>query len=134
MQSVAARETMDHLHENRGSYVREVKGLVAESLAQNGLTLESVALRRFDQTPFSSVDDNNAFNAVGLRRLAEVIAANKKQRAAIEADADVDVRQSQLDAIKQVLTIEREPDDRKREGKGRSVYVGGGRGGGRSEK
>src|SRR3546814_191069 len=25
MQSVAARETMDHLHENRGSYVREVK-------------------------------------------------------------------------------------------------------------
>src|SRR3546814_14476797 len=80
MQSVAARETMDHLHENRGSYVREVKGLVAESLAQNGLTLESVALRRFDQTPFSSVDDNNAFNAVGLRRLAEVIAANKKQR------------------------------------------------------
>jgi len=113
MQSVAARETMDHLHENRGSYVREVKALVAESLAQNGLNLESVALRRFDQTPFSSVDDNNAFNAVGLRRLAEVIAANKKQRAAIEADADVAVRQSQLDAIKQVLIIEREQEEAK---------------------
>ena len=113
MQSVAARETMDHLHENRGQYVREVKGLVAESLAQNGLSLESVALRRFDQTPFGSVDDNNAFNAVGLRRLAEVIAANKKQRAAIEADADVAVRQSQLDAIKRVLVIEREQEEAK---------------------
>lgn len=113
MQSVAARETMDHLHENRGSYVREVKALVAESLAQNGLSLESVALRRFDQTPFSSIDDNNAFNAVGLRRLAEVVAANKKQRAAIEADADVAVRQSQLDAIKQVLIIEREQEEAK---------------------
>jgi flotillin len=113
MQSVAARETMDHLHENRGAYVREVKALVAESLAQNGLSLESVALRRFDQTPFSSVDDGNAFNAVGLRRLAEVIAANKKQRAAIEADADVAVRQSQLDAIKRVLVIEREQEEAK---------------------
>ncbi len=113
MQSVAARETMDHLHENRGSYVREVKALVAESLAQNGLSLESVALRRFDQTPFASIDDNNAFNAVGLRRLAEVVAANKKQRAAIEADADVAVRQSQLDAIKQVLIIEREQEEAK---------------------
>ncbi|MFX8856584.1 flotillin family protein, partial [Acinetobacter baumannii] len=79
------------LHEGRGAYVREVKELVAESLAQNGLSLESVALRRFDQTPFGAVDENNAFNAVGLRRLAEVIASNKKQRAAIEADADVAV-------------------------------------------
>ncbi|WP_370151856.1 flotillin family protein [Ferrovibrio sp.] len=111
MQTVAARESMDHLHENRGAYVREVRDLVAESLAQNGLTLESVALRRFDQAPFSSVDENNAFNAVGLRRLAEVIAANKKQRAAIEADADVAVRQSQLDAIKRVLVIEREQEE-----------------------
>ncbi len=110
MQAVAARHTMDELHEGRGAYVREVKELVAESLAQNGLSLESVALRRFDQTPFGAVDENNAFNAVGLRRLAEVIASNKKQRAAIEADADVSVRQSQLDAMKRVIIIEQEQE------------------------
>jgi len=35
-----------------------------------------------------------------MRRLAEVIAVNKKERAVIEADAEVSVRQSQLDAAK----------------------------------
>ncbi len=111
IQAVAARQTMDELHENRGRYVKEVRETVAENLGQSGLMIESVALRRFDQTPFASLEENNAFNAVGMRRLAEVVASNKKQRAAIEADAEVAVRQSQLDAMKRVLIIEREQEE-----------------------
>lgn len=111
MLSVAARYTMDELQDNRGAYAREVSDALKDNLAQNGLMLESVSLTRIDQTPFHALDENNAFNALGMRRLAEIIAVNKKERAAIEADAEVAVRQSQLDATKRKLTISREEEE-----------------------
>jgi flotillin len=111
MLSVAARYTMDELQDNRAGYAAEVSATLKENLAQNGLMLESVSLTRIDQTPFQALDENNAFNALGMRRLAEIITVNKKERAAIEADAEVSVRQSQLDATKRKLTIAREEEE-----------------------
>ena len=111
MLSVAARYTMDELQDNRAGYAREVSTVLSDNLAQNGLLLESVSLTRIDQTPFHALDENNAFNALGMRRLAEIIAVNKKERAVIEADAEVAVRQSQLDATKRKLTISREEEE-----------------------
>ncbi|MEX2518116.1 MAG: flotillin domain-containing protein [Paracoccaceae bacterium] len=111
MLSVAARYTMDELQDNRAGYAREVSEALTENLAKNGLMLESVSLTRIDQTPFHALDENNAFNALGMRRLAEIIAVNKKERAVIEADAEVSVRQSQLDATKRKLTISREEEE-----------------------
>jgi uncharacterized membrane protein YqiK len=111
MLSVAARYTMDDLQDNRAGYAREVSDVLSDNLAQNGLLLESVSLTRIDQTPFHALDENNAFNALGMRRLAEIIAVNKKERAVIEADAEVAVRQSQLDATKRKLTISREEEE-----------------------
>ncbi len=108
MQAVVATQTMDELHENRGVFVTKVAETLKENLAQNGLYLESASLVRLDQAPFSALDDNNAFNAVGMRRLAEVISANKKKRAEIEADADVAVRHTQLDSLKRKLELDRE--------------------------
>jgi len=111
MLSVAARYTMDELQDNRAAYVKEVSDILSNTLAQSGLMLESMSLTRIDQTPFHTLDENNAFNALGMRRLAEIIAVNKKERAVIEADADVSVRQSQLDATKRKLTITREEEE-----------------------
>ncbi|WP_416897942.1 MAG: flotillin domain-containing protein [Minwuia sp.] len=110
MLSVAARYTMDELQDRRGEYVREISEALSPTLAMNGLLLENVALTRLDQTPFSSLDENNAFNAVGMRRLSEIIATSKKERAQIDADADVAVRQSQLQATKQRFIIEQESE------------------------
>lgn len=111
MLSVAARYTMDELQDNRAVYVSEVADMLGDNLAQNGLMLESMSLTKIDQTPFHALDENNAFNALGMRRLAEIIAVNKKERAVIEADSEVSVRQSQLDATKQKLTITREEEE-----------------------
>lgn len=111
MLSVAARYTMDELQDNRAGYSREVTDMLGDNLAQNGLMLESMSLTRIDQTPFHALDENNAFNALGMRRLAEIIAVNKKERAVIEADSEVSVRQSQLDATKRKLTISREEEE-----------------------
>ncbi len=111
IQSVAATQTMDTLHEHRAEFVERVSALLRDNLLENGLLLNSVSLIRMDQTQFGAMDENNAFNAVGMRRLAEVIAINKKKRAEIEADADVSVRQTELEAIKQRLRLAREQEE-----------------------
>lgn len=111
LRSVAARVTMDDLHENRGAFVAEVRESLAESLARNGLELDSVSLTALDQTPFKALDENNAFNAVGMRKLAEVIAKSKKERAEIDADAEVSVRKAAMQATKQKLAIELEQQE-----------------------
>lgn len=108
LRSVAARMTMDELHENRSEFVQEVQNAISEDLLKNGLELEAVSLTALDQTPFDSLDENNAFNAVGMRKLAEVIATSRKERAAITAEADVSVRRSEMEAEKLKYEIERD--------------------------
>jgi flotillin len=94
IQATAAGLTMDSLHDRRAEFVRSI----GESVRDN-------------QAAFAALDDNNAFNAVGLRKLAEIIATSKKKRAEIEADADVSVRQTQLEAIKQRLQLSRQEEE-----------------------
>ena len=108
LRAVAAQMTMDELHENRSDFVQEVQNAVTEDLLKNGLGLESVSLTALDQTPFEALDENNAFNAVGMRKLAEVIAKSKKERAEIDADAEVAVKMAALTAAKRSLEIERD--------------------------
>jgi uncharacterized membrane protein YqiK len=106
VRAVAARMTLDELHENRGKFVAEVGASLTDTLARNGLELDSVSLTALDQTPFAALDENNAFNAVGMRRLAEVVAKSKKDRAEIDADADVSVRRAAMEAARQTLEID----------------------------
>ena len=106
LRSVAAKMTMDQLHENRASFVFEVREMLLETLARYGLQLDSVSLTALDQTPFAALDENNAFNAVGMRKLAEVIAKSKKERAEIDADSEVSVRRAAMEASRKRLTIE----------------------------
>lgn len=108
LRSVAARMTMDELHENRAQFVSEVREGLTETLSRYGLQLVSVSLTALDQTPFSALDENNAFNAVGMRKLAEVIAKSKKERAEIDADSEVSVRRASMEASRQRLEIDLE--------------------------
>jgi flotillin len=108
LQATAATYTLDAIHEKRGAFTQAVRACVAQEMEQNGLLLETASITRMDQTPFTALNENNAFNAVGMRRLAEIVATNKKKRAQIESEADVSVRQTLLDAVKSKLTIDKE--------------------------
>ncbi len=110
LRAVAAKMTMDNLHENRSDFVQQVQNAISEDLLKNGLSLESVSLTALDQTPFESLDENNAFNAVGMRKLAEVIAKSKKERAEIDAEAEVAVRRAAMEAERQKLSIQEEEE------------------------
>lgn len=105
LRSVAAQMTMDELHENRASFVKQVRDVLKDTLANYGLQLDSVSLTALDQTPFAALDENNAFNAVGMRKLAEVIAQSKKERAEIEGDSQVSVARAAMEAERRKLEI-----------------------------
>lgn len=108
LRSVAAQMTMDQLHEDRAEFVREVRTALHGTIERYGLQLDSVSLTELDQTPFSALDENNAFNAVGMRKLAEVIANSKRDRAKIEGESEVEVRRTAMEASRRKLEIDLE--------------------------
>ena len=105
LRSVAAQMTMDELHENRANFVNQVRDALTDALGNYGLQLDSVSLTALDQTPFAALDENNAFNAVGMRKLAEVIAKSKKERAEIEGDSQVSVARAAMESERRKLNI-----------------------------
>jgi len=111
IQSAVASRSMDELHEKRDAFVEAVSARLAPNLGRSGLMLDSVSLVRLDQTPFNALDENNAFNAVGMRKLAELVSHNKKARVQIETEADVEIRRRLLDQTRQRLLIEREQEE-----------------------
>ncbi len=104
---VAAQMTMDEMQEQRGAYVKNVKGLVEEALTRNGLEIEAVSLTGFDQADIGQFNPQNAFDAEGLTRLTEQIEARRKKRNDIEQDTAIQIRNKNLDAEKLTLEIDK---------------------------
>lgn len=111
LRAVAAKMDLDDLHENRSNFVQQVQQTVMEDLNKNGLALESVSLTALDQTPLDGLDENNVFNAQGLKIQAERIAESRKRRAEIEAEAEVAVARSKQESEIAKYAVEREQEE-----------------------
>ncbi|MDR3494177.1 MAG: flotillin domain-containing protein [Ancalomicrobiaceae bacterium] len=110
MRTVAARMTLEEMHEQRGEFASAVRSLAAESLAPNGLELETVAIVDLDQTGLEFFDPANAFDAEGLTRITEEIEARRRTRNEIEQRTLVEIRNQNLDAQKRVYEIDRDQE------------------------
>ena len=110
MGGAAAKMALEQIHEHRLEFVREVKKEVAESLAQDGLELESVSLTSLDQTDISLFDPSNTFDAEGLTILTEQIESRKKKRNDIEKDTMISMRTKNLEAERRALEIDRDTE------------------------
>ena len=110
MGGAAAKMTLEDMHENRSSFVKEVKREVADSLTLDGLELESVSLTSLDQTDIKLFDPSNTFDAEGLTRLTEQIETRKKTRNDIEKDTMIAMRTKNLEAEKRALEIQRDTE------------------------
>ncbi len=110
MGQVAAKMTMEQMHEHRGEYISTVRGQVADAMTQNGLELEAASLTGLDQTDMKLFNPSNAFDAEGLTRLTEEIETRKKKRNDIEQDTMVAMRKKNLESEKLTLAIERESE------------------------
>ncbi|MBZ9994340.1 flotillin family protein [Mesorhizobium sp. BH1-1-4] len=110
LRTVAAQMTLEEMHELRGDYAAKVRSLASESLAANGLELESVAIVDLDQTSLEYFDPSNAFDAEGLTQLTESIETRRRMRNEIEQRTLVDIRNQNLDTQRKVLEIDRDSE------------------------
>ena len=111
LRTVAAEMNLEEMHEQRGEYVNRVKDVAQEGLSQNGLELESVAIKDIDQTDLQYFNPSNRFDAQGLTLLIQDIEAKRKLRNDIEQDSMILIRSRNLEAEKQALAIERESEE-----------------------
>jgi len=106
LRAVAARSTMEELHEGRAEFAAAIRAAVGPQVTGYGLQLDAVALTALDQTPFGAMDENNAFNAEGLRKLTQLIAQSKRERAEIDSETQVSVRRAAMEASRRQLEID----------------------------
>lgn len=107
MQDAAAARSLDEIHREREAFSEQVAQVVERRIAALGLTLVSAVLLHVDQGSFAGLDENNAFNSEGMRKLAGLVADNRKERVRIETEADIAVRESHLAQAQRRLDIER---------------------------
>src|SRR3954468_2869053 len=110
MRTVAAQMTLEEMHEQRGDYAAKVQRLAAESLAANGLEVESVAIVDLDQTRLEYFDPSNAFDAEGLTQLTQSIETRRKMRNEIEQLTLVEIRNQNLETQRRVFEIDRDTE------------------------
>jgi len=107
IQNAAAARSLEEIHLDRSGFAREVAEVVEQQAERLGLTLVSAALVSFDQSDLAQWNENNAFNAQGMRRLAELVADQRKARVRVETEADISVRESHLAQHQRRLELQR---------------------------
>jgi len=108
IQRAAAARTLEEIHLDRSGFSDDVAKVIETQAAKLGLTLVSASLIAVDQSDLSQWNENNAFNAQGMRRLAELVADQRKERIRIETEAEVAVRESKLAQHQRQLQLQRE--------------------------
>ncbi len=104
--SAAAQIVFMDLLDKRNQLIAEISNQLTENFSKNGLVLESVNIRHFDQTLLGKLDQNNAFNAIGLKQLTAIITKNKQATVEIEASSETSIKQTQLALTRKNLSIE----------------------------
>jgi flotillin len=96
LRNVAATRTLHTLNEERDDFASGVQHIVQSDLNHNGLTLESVTISELDQTPTGELDANNVFDAQGLKVVAEITQSARVEKTRIQASADKEVAQQEV--------------------------------------
>ncbi len=107
IQNSAASRKLDDIHMDRTGFAQQVADAVSERVSRLGLQLVSASLVSADQAALAQHDENNAFQAQGMRRLAEMIAEQRKARVAVETETEIAIRESRLAQHQRQLEIQR---------------------------
>lgn len=107
IQNAAAGRAMDEIHLDRTGFADAVAEAARARSERLGLELISAAMISIDQSNSSHLDENNAFHAQGMRRLAELISEQRKARVAAETSTEIAIRESRLAQHQRQLEIQR---------------------------
>ena len=107
IQTAAASRDLNNIHLERAEFTQEVARVASEHAGRLGLELVTAALVSIDQSDFAGRDENNTFNARGMRRLAEMVAEERKARIQVETSTEVAVREHRLAQHQRQMELQR---------------------------
>jgi len=107
IQTAAASRDLNNIHLERAEFTQEVARVASEHAGRLGLELVTAALVSIDQSDFAGRDENNTFNARGMRRWAEMVAEERKARIQVETSTEVAVREHRLAQHQRQMELQR---------------------------
>ena len=122
IRAAAKKKSIAEIDSDKLGFAEEVLNLIQQDLRKVGLTLNNIAISEIEES--DTYDENNFFDAQGVRLRTETIQKSIKQKLdvelqtqrekrEIELSTQVAIQQQELEAEKQSLDITKEKEDAK---------------------
>ncbi len=109
IRAAAKRKSLAEIDSDKLGFADEVLNLIQQDLKKVGLTLNNIAISEIEES--DTYDENNFFDAQGVRLRTETIQRAIQQKREVELTTRVAIEQQELDAQKQSLTIAQEQEE-----------------------
>jgi uncharacterized membrane protein YqiK len=122
IRAAAKKKSIAEIDSDKLDFAGEVLNLIQHDFRKVGLTLNNIAISEIEES--DTYDENNFFDAQGVRLRTETIQEsikqkfdvelkNQKEKKEIELNTKIAIEQQELEAEKQSLTISKEKEDAK---------------------
>lgn len=108
IRAAAKNKDLAEIDSDKLGFAQEVLNLVQQDLSKVGLTLNNIAISEIQES--DTYDENNFFDAQGVRLRTETIQKSIQQKREVELSTQVAIEQKELDAQKRSLQIEQEKE------------------------
>ena len=111
IRAAAKKKSLAEIDSDKLGFADEVLNLIQQDLKKIGLTLNNIAISEIEES--DTYDENNFFDAQGVRLRTETIQKSIQQKREVELKTKVTIEQRELDAEKQSLRIAKEKEEAK---------------------
>jgi uncharacterized membrane protein YqiK len=108
IRAAAKTKSLAEIDSDKLGFAQEVLNLMQPDLAKVGLTLNNIAISEIQES--DTYDQNNFFDAQGVRLRTETIQRSIQQKREVELATQVTIEQKELDAEKRSLNIQQEKE------------------------
>ncbi|MCS6813544.1 MAG: flotillin family protein [Cyanobacteria bacterium] len=108
IRAAAKTKSLAEIDSDKLGFAQEVLNLMQPDLAKVGLTLNNIAISEIQES--DTYDQNNFFDAQGVRLRTETIQRSIQQKREVELATQVTIEQKELDAEKRSLSIQQEKE------------------------
>ncbi len=106
IRAAAKNKDLAEIDSDKLGFAQEVLNLMQQDLSKVGLTLNNIAISEIQES--DTYDENNFFDAQGVRLRTETIQRSIQQKREVELSTQVAIEQKELDAQKRSLQIAQE--------------------------
>lgn len=106
LKTVGKRLDFVELYDSRDKLSQEIMNTIGSYL--NGYSLEDVAIDYLEQTPISSLDENNILDSEGIKKIIDLTSIQKIKANKIEREQEKVITQQNVEAREAILELEKQ--------------------------